>query len=99
MYASISHSYIHLVLALGIVKEPIVWGFITSKYLGIHDIGRANTSTHMHATPRVDVYAPATPVLRPARMMVLATTLPAHARRLTMADASSPPLHCSFAGR
>ena len=28
---SISHSYTHLILALGIVREPTVWGFITSK--------------------------------------------------------------------
>ena len=33
MYASNSHSYTHLILALGIVREPTVWGFITSKYL------------------------------------------------------------------
>ena len=28
-----SHSYTHLILALGIVREPTVWGFITSKYI------------------------------------------------------------------
>ena len=28
-----------LILALGIVREPTVWVFITSKYPGIHDIG------------------------------------------------------------
>ena len=39
MYATNSHSYTHLILALGIVKEPTVWGFITSKYYGIHYIG------------------------------------------------------------
>ena len=39
MYASNSHSYTHLILALGIVREPTVWLFITSKYPGIHDIG------------------------------------------------------------
>ena len=39
MYASNSHSYTHLILALGIVREPTVCGFITSKYPGIHDIG------------------------------------------------------------
>ena len=39
MYASNSHSYAHLILALGIVREPTVWVFITSKYPGIHDIG------------------------------------------------------------
>ena len=39
MYASNSHSYTHVILALGIVREPTVWGFITSKYPGIHDIG------------------------------------------------------------
>ena len=39
MYASNSHSYTHLILALGIVREPTVWGFITSEYPGIHDIG------------------------------------------------------------
>ena len=39
MYASNSHSYTHLILALGIVRGLTVWGFITSKYLGTHDIG------------------------------------------------------------
>ena len=34
-----SHSYTHLILALGIVREPTVWVFITSKYPGTHDIG------------------------------------------------------------
>ena len=31
-------------LALGIVREPTVWVFITSKYPGIHDIGLASVS-------------------------------------------------------
>ena len=39
MYARNSHSYTHLILALGIVREPTVWILITSKYPGIHDIG------------------------------------------------------------
>ena len=41
MYASNSHSYTHLLLALGIVIKPTVWvlNFITSEYPGIHDIG------------------------------------------------------------
>ena len=39
MYASNSHSYTHLILALGIVRKPTVWVFITSKYPGTHDIG------------------------------------------------------------
>ena len=33
MYASNSHSYTHLILALGIVREPTLWGFITSNIL------------------------------------------------------------------
>ena len=33
------HSYTHLIVALGIVREPTVWVFITSKYPGTHDIG------------------------------------------------------------
>ena len=39
MCASNSHSYTHLIQALGIVREPPVWVFITSKYPGTHDIG------------------------------------------------------------
>ena len=39
MYASNSHSYTYLILALGIVREPTVWVFIISKYPGTHDIG------------------------------------------------------------
>ena len=42
MYASNSHSYTHLILALGIVRKPKVWVFITSEYHGIHDIGLPN---------------------------------------------------------
>ena len=44
MYASNSHSYTHLILALGIVREPTVWDFITSTYPGIHDIDWASVS-------------------------------------------------------
>ena len=39
MCASNIHSYTHLILALGIVREPTIWVFITSKYPGTHDIG------------------------------------------------------------
>ena len=46
MCASKSHSYTHLILALGIVREPTVWVFITSKYLGTHDIGLPNKSNN-----------------------------------------------------
>ena len=42
MYASNSHSYTHLILALGIVRKPAVWGVITSQYPGIYDIGLAS---------------------------------------------------------
>ena len=41
MYDSNSHSYTHSILALGIVRKPTVWVFITSQYPGIHDIGPA----------------------------------------------------------
>ena len=34
MYASNSHSYTHLIIALGIVRKPV--GFITWQYPGIH---------------------------------------------------------------
>ena len=47
MYASNSHSYTHLILALGIVIEPTVWVFITSKYPGIHDIGLPTLTCHL----------------------------------------------------
>ena len=49
MYACNSHSYTHLKLALGIVRKPRVWVFITSKYPGIHDIGRAIYRYTLHA--------------------------------------------------
>ena len=42
MCASNSHSYTHLILALGIVREPTVWVFITSKYPGTRVIGLPN---------------------------------------------------------
>ena len=38
MYARNSHSYSYLILAPGIVREPTVWVYITSKYPGIHDM-------------------------------------------------------------
>ena len=41
MCASNSHSYTHLIQALCIVRKPTLWGFITSKYPGTHDIGLA----------------------------------------------------------
>ena len=44
IYASDYHSYTRLILALGIVKEPTVWGFIFSQYPDIHDISRASDS-------------------------------------------------------
>ena len=37
MYANISHGYTHLILALGIVSEARVWGFITLNYIGYYD--------------------------------------------------------------
>ena len=33
------HSYTHLILALGIVRELTVWSFMTSECPVIHDIG------------------------------------------------------------
>ena len=36
------HSFTHLLLALGIVREPTVWEFMTTKYYCAHDIGRAS---------------------------------------------------------
>ena len=39
MYARTRHSYTHLILALGVVREPTVWGFMTSQYPGKYDIG------------------------------------------------------------
>ena len=66
MYASNSHSYTHLILALGIVRKPTVWGFITSEYPGTHDIGLASNSitarmkrVQEHSSPvNVLVYKP-----------------------------------------
>ena len=45
MYARINHSYTQLIQChvSGIVREPTVWGFISSQYPSIHDIGRTNT--------------------------------------------------------
>ena len=57
MYAIYSHSYTHLIQALGIVREPTVWRFITSKYPGIHDTGLPICSAlyAKRATPRRDL--------------------------------------------
>ena len=51
MYASNFHSYTHLILALGIVREPTVWVFITSNYPGTHDIGLPSTRVSGRAKP------------------------------------------------
>ena len=51
------HSYIHLILALCIVREPTIWGFMTSKYACTPDIGRTD-----HTTPAcARIYVRATP--------------------------------------
>ena len=55
MCASNSHSYTHLILALGIVREPTVWVFIPSKYPGTHDICLPNI-TPAHTRQRVPLY-------------------------------------------
>ena len=43
MYASNSHSYTHLILALGIVRKPTVWVLLLHQAIGIHDIGLPTT--------------------------------------------------------
>ena len=66
MYASISHSYAHLILAVGIVREPTVWGFITSPYPDIHYIGWAievpSPPSHLTATAVPRIYYQTTSV-------------------------------------
>ena len=49
MCASNSHSYTHLIQALGIVRKPTIWVFITSKYPGTHDIGLARVRSSVFA--------------------------------------------------
>ena len=51
MYASNSHSYTHLIQALGIVRKPTVWVFLTSKYPGTHDIGLPSVRSWEPPTP------------------------------------------------
>ena len=48
-----SHSYTHLILALGIVRKPTVCVFVTSNYPGTHDIGLP-TSTHQVHKPQLN---------------------------------------------
>ena len=50
-YASNSHSYTNLILALGIIREPTVWVCITSQYPGIYDISRASTTAYSGICP------------------------------------------------
>ena len=52
MCASNSHSYTHLIQALGIVRKPTVWVFITSKYPGTHDIGLPTHGAVLQAAVR-----------------------------------------------
>ena len=54
MCASNSHSYTRLILALGIVREPTVWWFITSEYPGIHAIGLPNFSVFLSENQRFE---------------------------------------------
>ena len=49
MCASNSHSYTHVIQALGIVRKPTVWVFITSKYPGTHDIGLPNDVGYVYS--------------------------------------------------
>ena len=35
----VTKCYTHSILALGILREPTIWVFITSDYPGIHDTG------------------------------------------------------------
>ena len=46
------HSYTHLILALGIVRAPTVWGFMTSKYSCTHNIGRTTNTSVFSPPPR-----------------------------------------------
>ena len=49
------HRYSHLISALGIVREPTVLGFMTSKYSCTHDIGRAiNDTWHNNNSPGME---------------------------------------------
>ena len=50
MYARIYHRYTHLIPALGIVREPTVWSFITSQYPGIHDMSLPSQGRHRRQT-------------------------------------------------
>ena len=54
MCASNSHSYTHLIIALGIVREPTLWWFITSKYPGTHDMTLACLLCGVQCTPHAD---------------------------------------------
>ena len=54
MYARNSHSYTHLIPALGIVREPTVWGIISSKYPGTHDIGLPTNGSHVELHRELD---------------------------------------------
>ena len=58
MYAINYHSDTHLILALGIVRKPIVWLFITSQYPGIHDIGLPTTNTPVPKHKRIGYSSP-----------------------------------------
>ena len=64
MYASNSHSDTHLILALCIVREPTVWGFITSEYPGIHDTGLpTKKASRMIRRPHEKLYSMAASIL------------------------------------
>ena len=58
MYASNSHSYTNLILALGIVREPTLWGLMTSKYPCTHDIGWADVTPSCRPSRQPRVHAP-----------------------------------------
>ena len=51
MCASNSHSYTHLIQALGIVRQPTVWVFISSQYPGIHDTGLPSVDITCRPSP------------------------------------------------
>ena len=84
MYANNSHSYTPLIIALGIVRKPTVWGFITSEYPGTHDIGRTiDRWGRLSEVPSEDPYHAGTyaaSFVRGMQVLALAFTSPSTVR-------------------
>ena len=97
MYARNSHSYTHLILALGIVREPTVWGLLLHNILTYNDTGRARLDqgwyTNTNTTPRWFSKSTAhSNILGVEEVNRVLSCVVFHTRTMSRCDPSTPPV-------